>query len=44
MSRMSLCSSAHRLMGMRSASVKVEWRRSVMVGRAVVEFGLAGMK
>lgn len=31
-------------MGMRSESGKVERRRSVIVGRAVVEFGWEGMK
>lgn len=31
-------------MGMRSEEVKVERRRSVMAGSAVVEFGWAGTK
>lgn len=43
-SRMSLCSSAQRLTGIRSSSVNVERSRSVIVGRAVVEFGWEGTK
>lgn len=43
-SRMSLCSRAQRLVGIRSSSVNVERRRSVIVGRAVVEFGWEGTK
>lgn len=43
-SRMSLCSSAQRPMGIKSESVNVVRRRSATVGRAVVEFGWEGMK
>lgn len=44
MSRMSLCSRAQRPMGTRSSDGKAERRRSVMIGRDVVELGWEGMK